>query len=256
MTATDAADTTGGPPPGRDAERPRWGVLDVVAAFLVAQIASGIGLAVFSSAKGVPIEDLTEEALSLGEIALLQLPLWLGLLVVPLVATRVRGNGAVHDLGLWTRWSDAPVGLLIGVACQLVLVPLVTWPLLELTNSSSDDVSERAEILADKAAGPGVLLLFLVLAVGAPVAEEVFYRGLLQRTMARKVPIWPTMVIVALLFAATHGLGEVERLRFPALAIFGLVLSYLAHRTGRLGTSIWAHVGFNATTVVLLSVAG
>ena len=41
-----------------------------------------------------------------------------------------------------------------------------------------------------------------------------------------------------------------------ALAAFGLVLSVLAHRTGRLGPSIWAHVGFNATTVVALVAGG
>ena len=34
-----------------------------------------------------------------------------------------------------------------------------------------------------------------------------------------------------------------------------LVLSLLVHRSGRLGPAIWAHVGFNATTVVALLLA-
>lgn len=252
MTATDAAEAPDGPSPPAGGRQPRWGILDVIGAFLAAQLASAVALAVYASVRDVGVEEVTEEALSLPAIALLQLPLWLGFLIVPLVTTRLRGNGAVRDLGLWARLSDAPIGFAIGVACQLVLVPLITWPVLELTDASSEEVRERAETLTDKADGLGVLLLFLVLAVGAPIAEEVFYRGLLQRTMARKVPIWPTMVVTALLFAASHG----QPLQFAALAAFGLVLSYLAYRTGRLGMNIWAHVGFNATTVVLLTFVG
>jgi membrane protease YdiL (CAAX protease family) len=34
--------------------------------------------------------------------------------------------------------------------------------------------------------------------------------------------------------------------------LFGLVAGYLAMRTGRLGMSVLAHAGFNATTVFLL----
>ena len=82
----------------------------------------------------------------------------------------------------------------------------------------------------------------------APLAEEVFFRGMLQRTLARSWPAWAAMLATALLFAASHFQG----VQFPALAAFGLVLSVLAHRTGRLGLCTWAHVGFNATTVALL----
>lgn len=39
-------------------------------------------------------------------------------------------------------------------------------------------------------------------------------------------------------------------------AASGLVLSIPAHRTGRLGRCIWAHVGSNATTVVTLLAGG
>jgi membrane protease YdiL (CAAX protease family) len=40
----------------------------------------------------------------------------------------------------------------------------------------------------------------------------------------------------------------------PALIAFGLVLGVLAHRSGRLGSSIVTHMAFNATTVVTLVV--
>ena len=70
--------------------------------------------------------------------------------------------------------------------------------------------------------------------------------------MTDPAPRWgATDLAVAFLVALlASGLG---------LALFAAVqgeLSVLAHRTGRLGPSIWAHVGFNATTVVALVAGG
>lgn len=231
---------------------PRWGAVDLVVAFVVAQLASALGFALFAAAQGIPMDQLDTDALSIGEVALLQVPLWLGLLGVPLLATRLRGNGPVRDLGLRTTLRDVPVGLAIGVACQLVLVPLVTLPIFIFTDTDPEALEAPARELTDKAQGPGVLVLVLVVVVAAPLAEEVFFRGMLQRTLARSLPIWPAMLITSVLFGISH----FQALQLPALAAFGLVLSVLAHRSGRLGLSIWAHVGFNATTVVALVAGG
>ncbi len=243
MTATGSTSATDVEP-----ETPRWGVPDLLIAFVVAQIASFVGVAIFASVKGISAADFTTDILTIGELALLQVPLWIGLLGVPLVATWWRGNGPVRDLGLWSTLRDAPLGLAIGVACQFVLVPLITLPVLLLTGADQSELEAPAREITDKATGAGVILLVLVVVIGAPIAEEVFYRGMVQRTMARRLPIWPTMIITSVIFGASH----FQALQFPALAVFGLVLSVIAHRTGRLGRNIWAHVGFNATTVVLL----
>lgn len=230
---------------------PRWGVADLLVAFVVAQIASLVAVVIFASAKGISTQDFSSDDLTIGEVALLQVPLWLGLLGVPLASTWWRGNGPVRDLGLRATLRDAPIGLAIGIVCQFVLVPLVTLPVFLLTDVDQEELEAPAREMTDKATGLGVVILVLVVVVGAPIAEEVFYRGMLQRTLARRLPIWPTMIITALLFGASH----FQPLQFPALAAFGLVLSVIAHRTGRLGRNIWAHVGFNATTVVLLLAA-
>ncbi len=49
-------------------------------------------------------------------------------------------------------------------------------------------------------------------------------------------------------FALVHG----QYLQFPGLLLFGLILGYLAMRFNRLGPSIWAHIGFNMVTAVIL----
>lgn len=229
-------------------EVPRWGMLDVVVAFVVAQLASLVGFSAFAAHRGVPVDELSTDALAIGEVALLQVPLWLGLLGVPLLATRIRGNGPVHDLGWRATLWDAPAGVVLGVACQFVLVPLVTLPVLLLSDTDQEALEAPARELTDKATGAGVLVLVLVVVVAAPLAEEVFFRGLLQRTLLRSLPVWPAMIVTSLAFGASH----FQLVQFPALAAFGLVLSYVAHRTDRLGLNTWAHVGFNATTVVIL----
>jgi membrane protease YdiL (CAAX protease family) len=45
---------------------------------------------------------------------------------------------------------------------------------------------------------------------------------------------------------------HLQPLQFPALLVFGVILGVLTVRYGRLGPALWAHVGFNATTLASL----
>ena len=54
------------------------------------------------------------------------------------------------------------------------------------------------------------------------------------------------IVITGIVFGLVH----FEELQYLGLAGFGMVLAYLAYRTGRLGPSILAHVAFNTTTII------
>src|SRR6185503_4702101 len=121
-------------------------------------------------------------------VAILQAFLWLGLLGAPVLAARTKGNGVVEDFGLRFRLIDVPVGLVIGVVSQLVLVPIVSLPWIALLGKDLDDLDDSARALADKATDPlGVALLFVIVVLGAPVVEELFFRGLLQRSLLRRV---------------------------------------------------------------------
>lgn len=172
--------------------------------------------------------------------ALLQLPLWLGLAAGPVWFAVRKGRGVVADLGLRMRAIDVPVGLAIGVAAQLVLVPLVYLVLRPLLGVQ--DVSAAARELTDRATDPlSIVLVFAIVGIGAPIAEEIYFRGMAQRIFARRLsPVW-AIVAAAAFFAGTH----LQPLQFPALFLFGIVLGVLAWRTGRLGPALWAHVGFN-----------
>jgi membrane protease YdiL (CAAX protease family) len=191
----------------------------------------------------------TPDDLPLGWFAVAQLGLWVGLLGIPVWAATRRGNGVVADLGLSFQARDVPVGLGIGVACQFILLPLIYAPIFWLTDIDSDELSQAAEDLTDRAVGTvSVVLLVLIVGLGAPIVEEIFYRGMVQRALGR----WAGPIVAvggsSLWFAASH----FQPLQFLGLLAFGLVLGLLAHRTERLGPAIFAHIGFNLTTVIVL----
>lgn len=183
--------------------------------------------------------------------ALMQIPLWLGLGAGPIWFAVKKGKGVVADLGLRMKRTDVPLGLVIGVASQLILVPLVYLALRPLLGEN--DVSAAARELTDRATDPlSIVLVFLIVGIGAPLAEEIYFRGMAQRIFGRRLGPWPAIFAAAAFFAATH----LQPLQFPALLLFGVVLGVLAWRTGRIGPSIWAHIGFNvvAATGLLFNI--
>ncbi|HEX7135139.1 MAG TPA: type II CAAX endopeptidase family protein [Iamia sp.] len=246
-------------------EPPPWGMGEVAVAALVTLIVGAVLGSVILSVAGAEDTD----AASLVVLALVQTTLWVGMIGAVAVVLRRRG-ASLRDLGLRVRWIDVPVGAAAGVLGQLVLVPLVSWPWAALLGTSSDELEEPACRLAEKADGSslGIVLLFLITVIGAPIVEELFFRGFVQRAavaaftrnlplddneaarLARRVGVASGLVLTAALFGLTH----FQVLQAPALIAFGLVLGILAHRSGRLGSSIIAHMAFNATTVVTLVV--
>lgn len=225
----------------------RWGLGDALAGWLVAQVGGFMASGLVLAASGREADEFDE--LSLSWIALAQLGLWFGLLGAPLLASWRKGNGPVRDFGLRGAWSDPFLGIGAGLATQVILIPILYLPIFWLFDVDTDDLSEVARGLTDRATdGVGVTLLVLIVGIGAPIVEEIFYRGLLQGALVRRLGPWPGVVISGVVFGAAH----FQALQFPALATFGIVLGYLTLRTGRLAPAIAAHMAFNLLTVVTL----
>ncbi len=230
---------------------PRWGVADAVAGWVSANVAAVVIGGVIIAAAGYSGVKTSHYPLWL--IAVLQIPLWFGYVGSVVYAGRQKGNGVASDFKLAVELpSDALRGLMIGLACQFLLVPLVSLPwirLLEHVQGKKIDLSSAARQLTDKANDPvGVVLLVAIVALGAPLIEELFFRGLLLRSLERR---WGTTVALigsSVVFGVTH----FELPQLPALVAFGFVLAWLAVRYDRLGPGIAAHFAFNTASVVLL----
>jgi CAAX protease family protein len=228
---------------------PRWGIGDAVVGWVIAQVAAILGGTLILAAFGYTGDAAKPDNLPITMIALSYPPLWLGFVGVPVWASVTKGYGIVEDFGARIKAIDVPIGMVAGAASQVLLVPLVSLPLLRLIGKSPDDLSEPARKLADKADGSwGIVLLVLIVVIGAPIAEELFFRGLVLRAFERSVGTAWAVVISSVAFGLTH----FEGIQTPALCAFGVVLALLVVRTGRLGTAVVAHMTFNAVSVIYL----
>lgn len=225
---------------------PRWGLGDAAVGWVMAQTFALLGALVLAAAYGYSQSELADNDVSLTFTALQFPPLWLGFVGVPIWAAATKGAGWVADFAVRLRAIDVPVGVAAGLLAQFVVVPLVSLPLIWLTNTDLDKLGEPARDLGAKANSPGlVVLLFLMVAVGAPIAEEIFFRGLLLRALEKRFGTVVAVVGSSVVFGATH----FQALQLPALAAAGVVFALLTVRTERLGPAIVAHMAFNAATV-------
>ena len=272
----------------------------------ISHVATGVVLSIVSSVfvGSLVLTFVDSDPLPLWITALLQVPLWFGLLGVPWLILKRERLSWRDDLGiplLIRKWKTNELtshkkidhitvrqcieGLLIGVFSQAILVPLLYLPALFFVDDL--DVSGPARELTERAHGIGIFLLVLVVVVGAPVVEEIFFRGFALRAFQDRWPPTPVLhqnLIVNLpvgekgqsgliryfrklvrcllwkirqqlpLIASSllFGLVHFQPLQFPALVLFGLIAGKIAQRDGHLGRAICAHAGFNAYTVFVL----
>ena len=160
-------------------------------------------------------EELDHNRIPLLVSVLLNVPLWAAFIGVPLLAARTRGLDWRRDMGWGMAPIDVPVGLVIGVATQLALVPLLYLPILHFVDDA--DVEGPARNLVAAATSPvGVVALVVLTVIGAPIAEEILFRGVLHRGIADMETgrrFGPVVAVVAssAIFAASH----LQVLQFP-----------------------------------------
>jgi len=224
--------------------------LGVVAAFWLAAYVVAIpiqGIIIGVSGYGGESSDTWPTGIT----ALSALSLWVCLIVTAVVLSRRFGTGRFgEDFRLTFRVRDL-IGLPIGAACQVLVIPAVYWPLQRVWSETfrSEELSERAQDLWDRAAGTWLVVLVVVVAVGAPLVEEIIYRGMIQQALQSRLDDVLAVVISALFFALIH----LQPVEIPGLFVFGLVSGVCFMCTGRLGMSIMVHVAFNATGLLLVA---
>ncbi len=222
----------------------RWGLGDAAAGYALAFVLTAVCSPLIFAATGV---DTGATDVPLRTVALLQVPFDGGMLATAVYAAYWKGRGVVRDFGFRLVPRDL-LGVFAGLAAQwgalLIYLPLIWTKVID-----TEDVSKPARDLTNKAHGAGgVVLLVVIVVIAAPIVEELFFRGLVLRSLERRFGTTWALWGSSALFAAAH----LEPLQFPALLVFGLVAGYLATRTGRLGPGICAHIAFNALAVASL----
>lgn len=171
-------------------------------------------------------------------------------LVIMTLYIFVRAYGLrLRDLGLVKfKWRDlglVALGFAVYFAVSLTISSLVQV-FVKFDPNQSQDIGFNAPNSAE------FILVFIAIAVLAPLAEELLFRGFIFRGMRQKLPFWPAALIVSLLFALAHGQVNV------GLDVFALsiVLCWLREKTGSLWPGIILHASKNALALILIFVLG
>jgi len=173
------------------------------------------------------------------------------LLAATLGWVALRHPGALRRLAgpVRPRPVHLAVGAGAGVAAFLVgnlgLGQLISWLIRRLGGEPPAVQEELQAALLDPDVG---LVLAVAVIVGAPLAEELFFRGLLFQALRRWVPLWPAMGLSGLAFALSH----IEPLAIVVLLPIGMFFAWIFHRSGSLLVPIAAHAAFNLVNVVAL----
>lgn len=178
---------------------------------------------------------------------------WIGLVGWPILSTARRGNGAVIDLGWRFRGFDWLAGLGGGIAAFVVGVVVGAVTIAIFGDFSSAAGDQAQELAQDN--GFWVLAIFAILVVvGAPIAEELTFRGLLWSGLAKRgVPVWATVLISSVAFSLLH----FEPARLPLLFSIGVVLGIVRWKTRSLGACVVAHAVNNFPGALgILALAG
>jgi len=207
----------------------------------VAGLLGGLALAFVTEAADLP--DIVVLLLNLAV-------LWTCLLTACWLASRRYGTGDLRrDFGLRIGGKDLGWGVLMSFAAKIagviVVIPLVNNKRL---------VGNNQGVYGKVDANVGTFLVFAAVAViGAPIVEELFFRGLLLRSLTSVLGTGWAIVVQAILFGLAHfspllGLTNVSvvTIIFAAGIIFGIT----AWWRRRVGTSIVAHSTFNLVSVI------
>lgn len=88
----------------------------------------------------------------------------------------------------------------------------------------------------------------------APVAEEFFFRGLLQTFLVRVFRSrWAAIVVASILFGSVH-YGQPSAI--PALTVLGILMGFAYEKTGALAWPVAIHAAFNLKTLVWDAIGG
>lgn len=150
--------------------------------------------------------------------------------------------GLTRGRGFWREVGVGLVGYLAGLPV-LVLGMLVTFVLMRYSGESAAHPISRAPFGEPRE----LMMLFLLAAVGAPIVEEIMFRGALLGHLRARLPWWAAAPVVSLIFAAIHPQGWVA---IPVLGAIAMTLAALREWRGSLIAPMTAHA-FNNGVVVL-----
>lgn len=169
-----------------------------------------------------------------------QLGTALGFLMVPMALAAQRGAATMGEifarLGVRRFQPSALKWMAAAIAAYLLFAILYSALIVE---PKQEDIAE----------GFGALpVQILLIAIAAPVSEEICFRGMLFGGLRERLPRIAAALIAGVVFGALHALTGVTAV--PPLIVFGFILSLLYEKTGSVVPGIILHVLNNSVALL------
>jgi uncharacterized protein len=155
-----------------------------------------------------------------------------------LVALRRGGTprGAFRELGLRGFRPAALKWMGLAVVAYLAF----SIPYVLLTGEPDQEISEEL--------GP-VAAQILLIAIAAPITEEIYFRGTLFSGFRERMPRLPAALISGTIFGLLHIIGADISVA-PPLILFGVILALLYEKTGSIVPGILLHMLNNSVALL------
>jgi uncharacterized protein len=162
------------------------------------------------------------------------------------LASGLRG-GRMHEvlaLGPPAGGPSVYLTALLAMACLQVLVTAVQYSWFQ--HDMYSDLRPFVRLFGDH-----WLLALLVVGVGAPLSEELLFRGYLLSALARsRLGFWGGAMLSTTLWTALH--AGYSAVGIAEVFLIGMFFSWLLWRTGSLRVAIFCHALYNSLIVVVL----
>lgn len=133
-----------------------------------------------------------------------------------------------------------PWVFLIGVSFNIIVTRVLAWmPFPETWQQTN--ISVKGVMMQEHF----TLILLTIILIG-PVFEEIFFRGLVYRSLRGGMPELLVIIISSLVFGLWHG----NIIQFLYTTVVGILFCLLNLRTGSLLSGIIAHIAFNSASMV------
>lgn len=150
------------------------------------------------------------------------------------------------------RWKD--LGYAFGVYFAYFTLTIIAAVILTAISGGANGIEEVDQLGGMKdAQGLSLALVFLMIVIIGPVAEEIMYRGyFLQGLLKNKIPVFWAIFTTSLMFGVAH-LNIYVAIDTFVLALF---MGYITIKSDTIWPAIFMHILKNLTAFCLLFFVG